>query len=221
SEAAALAADEARAGTDATASVEDARAGRAAAEAEAANIQAEIARLDVRLSRQAAQAIVAPRDGVVLRLLVGQDGEMVKAGDPLAVLVPDTETRAVELWMTGNDIPLIEVGRPVRLQFEGWPAIQFSGWPSVAVGTFGGKVALVDATDDGAGNFRIVVLPDDQERWPETRYLRQGVRSNGWVLLNQVPLGFELWRQFNGFPPTAEPPPSDGTLAAPTKRLKP
>ena len=31
--------------------------------------------------------------------------------------------------------------------------------------------------------------------------LRQGVRTNGWVLLGQVPLGYELWRQINGFPP--------------------
>ena len=37
---------------------------------------------------------------------------------------------------------------------------------------------------------------------PDNRWLRQGVRANGWVLLNQVKLGFELWRQFNGFPPT-------------------
>lgn len=221
-EALALAADETRAGTDAAAAVEDARAGRAAAEAEAANIQAEIARLDVRLARQAAQAVVAPRDGVVLRILGGQDGDMVKSGDPLAVIVPDTRARAVELWVKGNDVPLIQVGRVVRLQFEGWPAIQFSGWPSVAVGTFGGRVALVDATDDGAGNFRIVVLPDAEANWPEARYLRQGVRSNGWVLLDQVPLGFELWRQFNGFPPTAKAPPAgEDKLAPPTKRLKP
>jgi len=28
------------------------------------------------------------------------------------------------------------------------------------------------------------------------------VRANGWVLLNQVTLGFELWRKLNGFPPS-------------------
>ena len=31
--------------------------------------------------------------------------------------------------------------------------------------------------------------------------LRQGVRVNGWVLLKQVPLGYEIWRLLNGFPP--------------------
>jgi hypothetical protein len=91
----------------------------------------------------------------------------------------------------------------VRLQFEGWPAVQFVGWPSVAVGTFGGKVNRVFPTDDGTGSFRIVVTPDENDdAWPDQRYLRQGVRANGWVLLRQVPLGYEIWRQFNGFPPT-------------------
>jgi hypothetical protein len=96
----------------------------------------------------------------------------------------------------------------VRIQFEGWPAVQFAGWPSVAVGTFGGRVAFVDSADDGRGDFRIVVLPDPEDGpWPAASYLRQGVLAKGWVLLNQVSLGFEIWRQFNGFPPTTSPPP--------------
>jgi hypothetical protein len=129
----------------------------------------------------------------------------VKAGDGLLVIVPDTEDRAVELWIAGNDMPLLSDGRPVRLQFEGWPAVQFTGWPSVAVGTFGGHVALIDSTDDGSGRFRILVRPDTNEPWPTGLYLRQGVRVNGWVLLDSVKLGYELWRRFNGFPPTVKP----------------
>ena len=128
---------------------------------------------------------------------------MLKSGDSIAAFVPDTANLVVELSMDGNDIPLIHAGDPVRLQFEGWPAVQFTGWPSVAVGTFGGRVMLVDATDNGYGKFRILVQPDPKdEAWPSNRYLRQGVRTNGWVLLNRVSLGYELWRQFNGFPPT-------------------
>ena len=132
---------------------------------------------------------------------------MVKAGDALAVLVPDTESRAVELWIDGNDIPLIAEGGKVRLQFEGWPAVQFTGWPSVAVGTFGGRVALVDATDDGTGKFRVLVVPEAGEPWPSGRFLRQGTQANGWVLLQRVSLGYELWRRFNGFPPSMSAPP--------------
>lgn len=204
SEELALVADVGRAGADGGAAVADARASRASALAEAASGRAELARIETRLSRQQAQAVTAPRDGVVLRLSAFQDGEIVKVGDPLAVLVPTAGRHAVEIWLTGNDAPLVEPGRLVRLQFEGWPAIQFAGWPSVAVGTFGGEVSFVDATDDGEGRFRAVVVPSPREPWPEPRYLRQGVRANGWVLLNQVSLGFELWRQFNGFPPAID-----------------
>lgn len=108
--------------------------------------------------------------------------------------------------VSGNDMPLIRVGDRVRLQFEGWPAVQFVGWPSVAVGTFGGRINRVYPTDDGMGYFRLVVTPDDDSRdpWPDERYLRQGVRVNGWVLLRQVPLGYEIWRQLNGFPPMVD-----------------
>jgi hypothetical protein len=135
---------------------------------------------------------------------------MVKSGDVLLTIVPDTDDVAVELWVEGNDVNLVAPGRSVRLQFEGWPAIQFSGWPSLAVGTYGGKVAFVDATDDGQGKFRVVVVPNKPEDWPSKQYLRQSTRSNGWILLDRVSLGYELWRQFNGFPPSWPTPPTDG-----------
>ncbi|GHG62576.1 biotin/lipoyl-binding protein [Comamonas sp. JC664] len=205
SEEAALRADQGRVGNDVGASVADARASRSSALAEIASVQAELARMEVRLARQRTQEVRAPMDATVLRLVGGLSGMMLKAGDPLVVLVPDTESRAVELWMEGNDVPLLAEHRDVRLQFEGWPAVQFSGWPSVAVGTFGGKVSLIDSTDDGKGKFRILVVPDENsDPWPSGTYLRQGVRVNGWVFLNQVTVGFELWRRFNGFPPVVD-----------------
>lgn len=168
---------------------------------EVANVQIELANINVRLARQETQLIKAPRDGYILRRMTGQESVFVKAGTSIAVLVPDTASRAVELWVHGIDAPLIEPGQTARLQFEGWPAIQFSGWPSVAVGTFGGQVAVVDAAGTGQqGLFRVIVVPAPHEAWPEARYLRQGVRVNGWILLSRVKLGFELWRRFNGFP---------------------
>ena len=137
----------------------------------------------------------------------------------VAQIVPNTSSRAIELWIEGNDAPLITPGRHVRIQFEGWPAIQFVGWPAVAVGTFGGQVAFVDATDDGTGRFRIVVIPDENDDpWPDARYLRQGVRANGWVMLNRVTIAFELWRQLNGFPPAVTPPSSMGKKGGKDKK---
>lgn len=213
SEVDALGADQSRVGADGLASMEDARAARALAEAEIANAAAELARIDVRLARQAAQQVRAPRDGTVLRWLAGAGAELVKAGDPLLVFVPDTDARAVELWVDGNDVPLLREGRAVRIQFEGWPALQFSGWPSAAVGTFGGRVAVIDAADNGQGKFRVLVVPDGRERWPAGALLRQGVRANGFILLDRVRLGWELWRQFNGFPPVVAPAEPGSTPA--------
>jgi len=187
---------------DAQSKIEDSRASVATARSDAEKARAELTKIDVRLARQSTQRIVSPTSGTVWRVLARQGGDQIKAGQTLAILVPESSKNVVELWMDGNDIPLIEVGRHVRLQFEGWPALQFSGWPSIAVGTFGGDVLLVDSTDNGQGMFRILVEADpSDDPWPSERYLRQGALANGWVLLNQVPLYYELWRQFNGFPP--------------------
>jgi hypothetical protein len=93
----------------------------------------------------------------------------------------------------------------------------------VAVGTFGGRVALVDSADDGKGKFRIMVVPAVGEEWPSSRYLRQGVRAKGWVLLREVRLGYEFWRRMNGFPQViAEDEPGDkgGKDKPKTKRPK-
>jgi hypothetical protein len=79
------------------------------------------------------------------------------------------------------------------------------------VGTFGGRIALIDAADDGQGRFRVVVTPGTDAPWPDGRFLRQGVRAYGWILLQQVGFGYELWRRFNGFPPDF--PPYEGTSA--------
>jgi multidrug efflux pump subunit AcrA (membrane-fusion protein) len=166
-----------------------------------ANATAEMARFEVRLSRQLTQSITSPVNGVIFRVTAGQGAQIVKAGEIVARIVPETDSRAIELWVSGNDLPLIWEGRKARVQIEGWPALQFTGWPSVAVGTFGGIVRLIDASDNGLGRFRVIIVPDPEDPWPDGIYLRQGVRAQGWVLLNQVRLGYELWRRFNGFPP--------------------
>lgn len=161
-----------------------------------------LTRFQVDVSRQRNQVIQAPRDGIVLKIMGNSEGLVVKQGDSLLVLIPDTQARAVELWVDGNDVPLITPGRPVRLQFEGWPAVQFGGYPEVAVGTFGGRVAFVDPSDDGKGKFRLMIVPDEQdEAWPGERFLRQGGRTRGWILLGRVTLAYEIWRQLNAFPP--------------------
>ncbi|WP_139559078.1 HlyD family secretion protein [Methylotetracoccus oryzae] len=191
-----------RIATEAQSRIDSAKASANKTESELQDARVSLVKSDVDVSRQQSQTVYAPRDGAVFRISANTEGMLIQQGEALLTLIPDTEARAVELWVDGNDAPLITPGRHARLQFEGWPAVQFVAWPEVAIGTFGGTVAYVDATDDGKGKFRVMILPDEgQATWPSGRFLRQGVRTKGWVLLNRVSLAYEIWRQLNGFPP--------------------
>ena len=121
----------------------------------------------------------------------------------VATFVPDNVERAVELFIDGRDVALVRPGAKVRLQFEGWPVVQFSGWPSVAIGTFGGEIIAVDPSADTIGRFRVLVVEDkeDPNPWPDQRFVRFGSNARGWILLETVPVGYEIWRQLNNFPP--------------------
>ena len=167
---------------------------------ELADSQNSLASSEVSLSRQSMQRIVAPRDGTIYRLPVNSQSQVISQGQPLLVILPDTEERSVELWVDGRDAPLIVKGSEVRLEFEGWPAIQVAGWSNIGFGTFPGKVAFVDPTDNGSGNFRVMIVPSTSE-WPSARFLKQGISAKGWILLDRVTIGYEIWRILNGFPP--------------------
>lgn len=214
----------ARAGTVASydSTIASINATLASAKSDIQSATRDLTAMDIQISQTERQTVVAPRDGIVLSV-AATDGTYLRPGSPIAVIIPETESRFVEIWIDGNDAPLVktrrvvdgkvvEKGSPVRIAFSGWPAVQAIGWPNLAVGTFGGEVVFMDPTDDGKGKFRIVVAedPDVVERegkmvvrhWPDRQiWLRQGVRANGWVMLNRVRLWFEIWRQINGFPP--------------------
>jgi membrane fusion protein, adhesin transport system len=168
---------------------------------EVADSQNSITSSNSSMARQQLRKVVAPADGVVYRLPINSKSRVISQGEPILTLVPETNKKAVELWVDGRDAPLIYVGREVRLEFEGWPAIQVPGWANVGVGTFGGKVAFVDPTDNGSGQFRIMVLPDNNVSWPSSQFLRQGISAKGWILLDKVTIAYEIWRILNNFPP--------------------
>ena len=51
----------------------------------------------------------------------------------------------------------------------------------------------------------------DPNPWPEERFVRFGAKAQAWVQLDTVPVGYEIWRQLNNFPPelpVAEAPPA-------------
>lgn len=158
-------------------------------------------KVDIDLSRQSAQIVRAPRAGRIMTINAGDTATMVKQGDILATFAPEESTRAVELYVDGRDVPLIKPGRRVRLAFEGWPAIQFNGWPSVAQGMFDGRVRAIDLSASDNGLFRILVeQAPDRGPWPREPFVRLGAKVRGWVLMNTVSAGYELWRQLNDFP---------------------
>ncbi|MCH9699640.1 MAG: secretion protein HlyD, partial [Gammaproteobacteria bacterium] len=67
-------------------------------------------------------------------------------------------------------------------------------------------VSFVDASSSLKGKFRVLIIPDERDHpWPSARYLRQGGAVKSWILLQQVSLGYEIWRQLNGFPPMLTP----------------
>ena len=146
-------------------------------------------------------AVLAPVAGPT-QLVVGMSPEPVMR----SLTAEDYPGIVAELFIDGNDLPLVKVGDRVRLQFEGWAAVQFVSFPQAAEGTFGGVIYLVDPTSNDKGDFRILVEQDPADKpWPKEDLLRQGVRAQGWVLMpKDVPLWQEMWRQLNGFPPARE-----------------
>ena len=152
-------------------------------------------------SAQSSQTVIAPRDGYIINTLASSESKIIKAGDKLATFLPETNSIAAEIYVSGNDVPLIEIGQNVRLVFDGWPSVQFSGWPSVSVGTFLGEVKVIDYSVNQNGKFRVLIEQDKKgDPWPAKRFLRMGTQVEGFIQLNQVMLGYELWRQLNGFP---------------------
>jgi multidrug resistance efflux pump len=175
------------------------------AEGELSKLKNKLSSVEVRVQQR---AILAPQDGYVVRALKAGIGETIKEGEAVVTVQPATPQKAVELYINAMDVPLISKGRHVRLEFDGWPALQFSGWPSVSVGTFAGRVAVIDYVNSKAGKYRILVTPDaNQEPWPEQLRLGSGVY--GWTMLNDVPIWYEIWRQLNGFPPSLNEEPSE------------
>ena len=167
--------------------------------------QAEIAKMENEITnvlvRQSQYQIIAPQSGFLVQAVKAGLGETIKEGEAVATILPKSDDVAVEMYVKPMDVPLLKAGRKVRIEFDGWPALQFSGWPNASIGTFGGEVAIIDRVQSTNGSFRILVKPDpEHDDWPAL--LRLGSGAKGWVMLSDVPIWYEIWRNMNGFPPT-------------------
>lgn len=169
----------------------------------AASTEGEIAKLQNIYSsydaRNQLYYVKAPQDGQVTKAKKAGIGEMLKEGEMLVEIVPSKIQFAVEMFIEPMDLPLISIGQKVRFVFDGFPAIVFSGWPANSYGTFGGKVSAVETSVSNNGKFRVLVAEDpDEQKWPAQ--LKMGGGAEGIVLLKNVRLYYELWRNINGFP---------------------
>lgn len=165
-------------------------------EAEVTKLENQYSNYEVRTSNY---YLTAPQDGYITKALKTGIGETVKEGEKIVTIMPAEYDLAIEMYVRPLNYPLMHVGEEVRIQFDGWPAIFFSGWPGVSVGTFGGRIVAIDNFTSDNGMYRLLVAPDpEQDPWPEG--VRPGAGAKTFALLNDVTIGYEIWRQINGFP---------------------
>ncbi len=144
--------------------------------------------------------ITAPQHGYVTKVIQSGIGETIKAGAKIVSIMPASYDLAISMYIKPIDLPLLELGQHVRIQFDGWPAIVFSGWPNTSHGTYGGTVYAIDNFISNNGMYRIMVAQDPNDyAWPDA--LRVGAGTRNMVLLKDVAIWYELWRKTNGFPP--------------------
>ncbi len=150
--------------------------------------------------RQRYYYITAPQSGYITKAIKKGIGEIIKEGTDIVTIMPKSFDLAIEIYVKPMDLPLIFKEEKTRIQFDGWPAVVFSGWPNISTGTYGGVVVAVDRIISKNGLYRVLIAPnDDGKKWPDV--LRVGSGAKAFVLLRDVPLWYELWRQLNGFPP--------------------
>jgi multidrug resistance efflux pump len=165
---------------------------------------AETSKLKNKLSslnqRQKFYQITAPQSGYITKTLKKGIGEIIKEGSDVATIMPESYDLAVESYVKPQDLPLLQIGTRTRLRFDGWPAIVISGWPEASTGVFTGKILAIDQNISENGRYRILIEPEESEKiWPDK--LRVGTGTNSFMMLQNVPIWYELWRQLNGFPP--------------------
>ncbi len=163
---------------------------------------AELSKLKNQLSNYQARKdlyfITSPQSGYITKTITKGIGETIKEGADIATIMPSNYELAVEVYLKPQDLPLISIGSKSTLRFDGWPAIVISGWPESATGAFYGNVVAIDRFIGDNGLYRVLISPSTEKEWPKE--LRVGTGVQGFMLLKNVPLWYELWRKLNGFP---------------------
>ncbi|MDB4285778.1 HlyD family secretion protein [bacterium] len=173
--------------------------------------------------RQRFYQITAPQSGYITKTIKAGIGEIIKEGSDIATIMPASYDLAVEVYVKPQDLPLLDLTEKVNMRFDGWPAIVISGWPEASTGIFKGEIIAIDRFISDNGFYRIMITPLKGEKvWPEM--LRVGAGVSTFILLKDVPIWYEVWRQLNGFPPDfyqeGGEKKSDIKMKAPLKSVK-
>lgn len=117
-----------RTSNDFDATISSTHAQKGSAHGDVATAERDLSVIDVQINQTLRQIVEAPRDGIVLQV-AATDGTYLRPGSLICVIIPETDSRFVEIWVNGNDMPLIHVrkeengvitpGSQVRLAFEG------------------------------------------------------------------------------------------------------
>lgn len=166
--------------------------------------------------------VIAPQSGYITKIFKKGIGELAKETEPLLAIMPENPQLAIETYVRPMDYPLLKNGQTALLVFDGWPAFVFSGWPNQSYGAFRGRVIAVDNVANENGMYRILISPYQETEKPWPTELRVGTGAEVSLLLNDVPLWYEFWRQLNGFPPDyyEEGTVEEVKLKAPANNLK-
>ena len=93
-------------------------------------------------SRSRLRLLTAPVDGTVQQLAVYTEGAVMKAADPILVVVPREGPLIVEAKLLDRDVGFVRIGQPVTVKLEAFPFTRY--------GTVKGRLAWVsrDAVED-------------------------------------------------------------------------
>ncbi len=187
-----------------------ARSDIASTQSQRFDAEGDVSKLRIQTSNYTKRAgfyyITAPQDCYITKTVTPGIGETIKEGEGIVSIVPKDYELAVELYVEPMDFPLVNIDPAINKKpevhfiFDGWPAFIFSGWPGQSFGTYLGEIAAIDNEISSNGKYRILVAyKNNTKLWPKE--LRVGSGAQGILLLNNVPLWYEIWRKLNGFPP--------------------
>ncbi len=166
-----------------------------------------IAKESLSIARYQSRDIVAKTDGYVVNIYQNDQNRLLKSGEKVLFFAPVVTQRSIMLKISDFNMPLIKSGLKVRLIFYGWPAVQISGWPKIKHGTYGGVIKYIENVSREKGYYYAVIMEDkNDDPWPEENYLKVGTQTTAWVTMNEVTLGYEIWRLILAQPPQMSTP---------------